>query len=125
VADLAAQLREAVAAGSKWVPDYKALMAETGFGRSWCEKVVRDARRAATFPDESQTRTDDDAQARTDGADEPRTEATEPAHAGGEPGRTDTPDEGDALPGQLTVMTAIDEAEHEATGERQDDAEAA
>lgn len=27
-----------------WVPDYPALMASTGYGRSWCEKVVRDAR---------------------------------------------------------------------------------
>jgi hypothetical protein len=110
VADLAAQLREAVTAGEKWVPDYRALMTGTGYGRSWCEKVVRDARRAATFPPEPQTRTDDDAAARTDGADEPRTEATEPAHTGDEPDRTDAPDEG-ALPGQLTVMTAIDDAE--------------
>lgn len=132
VAHLADELREAVAAGEKWAPDYKALMAETGYGRSWCEKVVRDARRMATFPEESQTRTDDDTatrtdartDARTEAADQSRTETAEPARTGDGPDRTDASDEG-ALPGQLTVMTALDEAEDESADERQDDDEAA
>jgi hypothetical protein len=75
VAALAADLRDAVEAGDKWVPDYKALMNQTGFGRSWCEKVVRDARRAVSFPGESRTRTD----TRTDPSADTRTDTTEAA----------------------------------------------
>jgi hypothetical protein len=44
VALLAADIREA---GDWWKPDYDALMSRTGFGRSWCEKAVRDARKEA------------------------------------------------------------------------------
>jgi hypothetical protein len=47
VADLAEQIRDAIEAGERWQPDYPALMARTGFRRSWCEKAVRDARAAA------------------------------------------------------------------------------
>lgn len=42
VARIAADMRH-----PGWAPDYPALMAETGFSRSWCEKVVRDARMQA------------------------------------------------------------------------------
>jgi transposase len=47
VAELADQIRDAIEAGERWRPDYDALMARTGFRRSWCEKAVRDARTAA------------------------------------------------------------------------------
>jgi hypothetical protein len=47
VAELADQIRDAIEAGDRWQPDYPALMARTGFRRSWCEKAVRDARTAA------------------------------------------------------------------------------
>ena len=47
VAELAEQIRDAIEAGDRWRPDYDALMARTGFRRSWCEKAVRDARTAA------------------------------------------------------------------------------
>jgi hypothetical protein len=47
VAELADQIRDAIEAADRWQPDYPALIARTGFRRSWCEKVVRDARTAA------------------------------------------------------------------------------
>jgi hypothetical protein len=47
VAELADQIRDAIASGERWAPDYDALMARTGFRRSWCEKAVRDARTQA------------------------------------------------------------------------------
>jgi hypothetical protein len=50
VAELAEEMRAAVDAGERWRPDYEALMARTGFRRSWCEKAVRDARMAALDP---------------------------------------------------------------------------
>ena len=46
VAELAGQIRAAMDAGDRWAPDYDALMARSGFGRSWCGKAVRDARTA-------------------------------------------------------------------------------
>jgi hypothetical protein len=46
IAELADQIRDAVRAGEVWRPNYSALMAATGFKRSWCEKVVHDARSA-------------------------------------------------------------------------------
>jgi hypothetical protein len=60
VAELAADIRDAIDAGDRWHPDYQALMERTGFRRSWCEKAVRDARTAAAFPvrtDETRTET--------------------------------------------------------------------
>ncbi len=57
VAELAAEILAAAAAGEKWRPDYGALMARTGFKRSWCEKAVRDARKAV-FRTERTARTD-------------------------------------------------------------------
>lgn len=39
---------EIVLQGDDWKPNYPALMERTGFKRSWCERVVRDARKAAT-----------------------------------------------------------------------------
>ena len=57
VAVLAEEIRDAIEAGDRWQPDYPALMARTGFRRSWCEKAVRDARTAATFP-AAEVRTD-------------------------------------------------------------------
>jgi hypothetical protein len=47
VAGLADQIRDAISSGERWAPDYDALMARTGFRRSWCEKAVRDARTQA------------------------------------------------------------------------------
>jgi hypothetical protein len=44
VAELADQIRDAVRAGEIWRPNYSALMEATGRKRSWCEKVVHDAR---------------------------------------------------------------------------------
>jgi len=57
VAELADQIRDAVHAGEVWRPDYSALMAATGRKRSWCEKVVHDARVAVL---EVPARTDDE-----------------------------------------------------------------
>jgi Protein of unknown function (DUF2637) len=55
VARLADEIRDAIAAGERWQPDYPALMQATGRRRSWCEKAVRDARTAVfdTPDDES------------------------------------------------------------------------
>ncbi len=64
VAELAEQIRDAIDAGDRWAPDYDALMERSGFGRSWCEKAVRDARTAAF-------RTAVRAPARTASPDEP------------------------------------------------------
>jgi hypothetical protein len=47
VAELADQIRDAISSGERWAPDYDALMARTGYRRSWCEKAVRDARTQA------------------------------------------------------------------------------
>jgi hypothetical protein len=47
VAELADQIRDAIAGGERWAPDYDALMERTGYRRSWCEKAVRDARTQA------------------------------------------------------------------------------
>jgi hypothetical protein len=44
VAELAAQIRDAISSGERWTPDYGELMTRTRYGRSWCEKAVRDAR---------------------------------------------------------------------------------
>ena len=46
IARLADEIRDAIAAGERWQPDYPALMQATGRRRSWCEKAVRDARTA-------------------------------------------------------------------------------
>ena len=60
VAGLADQIRDAISSGERWAPDYDALMARTGFRRSWCEKAVRDARTAAfSAPHEDRSHTDD------------------------------------------------------------------
>jgi hypothetical protein len=65
VAGLADQIRDAISSGEQWAPDYDALMDQTGFRRSWCEKAVRDARNQAfSAPHEDHARTDADA--RTD-----------------------------------------------------------
>ena len=63
VAELADQIRDAIEAGERWQPDYPALIGRTGFRRSWCEKVVRDARTAAfrtAVPPPARTGTDQD-----------------------------------------------------------------
>jgi hypothetical protein len=70
VAELADQIRDAIEAGDRWQPDYPALIQRTGFRRSWCEKVVRDARTAAfrtavTPPARTGTGPDPDGPART------------------------------------------------------------
>ena len=46
VAELADQIWDAVCVGDIWRPNYTELMAATGRKRSWCEKVVHDARNA-------------------------------------------------------------------------------
>ncbi|MFI6793704.1 DUF2637 domain-containing protein [Nonomuraea sp. NPDC050383] len=96
VAELASDI---ATTGDDWKPDYEALMARTGYGRSWCEKVVKDAREDARGAAEtprmqaaSETRTPartDAAQdvrtgSRTDVADEPRTEAPDATRTGAE-----------------------------------------
>ena len=68
VAELAEEIRDAIEAGERWQPDYPALMARTGFRRSWCEKAVRDARTTAAFPAAPDTRTDEPGEARTGAA---------------------------------------------------------
>jgi hypothetical protein len=51
VAELAADIVATTSAGERWRPDYRDLMTRTGFRRSWCEKAVRDARKAAARTD--------------------------------------------------------------------------
>ena len=45
--EMVAWLVDALRADPTWTPDYPELMARTGYGRSWCEKCVADARHAA------------------------------------------------------------------------------
>lgn len=47
---LAGQIRDAIEAGEVWRPDYEELMKLTDRRRSWCEKVVRDARNLVLTP---------------------------------------------------------------------------
>jgi hypothetical protein len=74
VAELASEVLTAAAAGENWRPDYPALMTRTGRRRSWCEKAVRDARRAALGADAG-----------------PRTEPLRAGEPGSDPARTATP----------------------------------
>jgi hypothetical protein len=76
---IAGQIRDAVEAGEVWRPDYEELMQLTDRRRSWCEKVVRDARNLVLTPPGSDH--DDAASARgearqdtesADGADDGR-----------------------------------------------------
>jgi hypothetical protein len=76
VAELAAEILAAAAAGETWRPDYPALMHATGYRRSWCEKAVRDARRAALGED-TETHTGN-----------PRTDDPRTQDAGAGPART-------------------------------------
>lgn len=62
---LAAQIRDAVDGGTVWKPDYEELMQRTDRGRSWCEKVVRDARNHVLTPPPG-TGDDDGSEPRTD-----------------------------------------------------------
>jgi hypothetical protein len=51
-----AQLAAEIAADPAWRPDYEALQLQTGCKRSYCEKLVRDARRqAARTPADART----------------------------------------------------------------------
>lgn len=59
VAELAAEISRKDRTGGHWFPDYEALMIRTGYRRSWCEKAVRDARRAANPPPMREVRADD------------------------------------------------------------------
>ena len=59
VAGLTSQIRDAVASGERWAPDYDALMDLTGYSRSWCEKAVRDARAAVLDPPSQDSAADD------------------------------------------------------------------
>jgi len=94
VAELAREIRTV---GDDWRPDYDALMARTGYSRSWCEKVVKDSRATARSSASTEppadprtdsaygTRTDREkarTSARTDGAEEARTDDEETAHTG-------------------------------------------
>ena len=56
VASLTADILAAAAAGERWRPDYADLETRTGFKRSWAEKAVRDARRAAARTDRTAVR---------------------------------------------------------------------
>ena len=51
VAELAADIVATTSAGETWRPDYRDLEARTGFRRSWAEKCVREARKAAARTD--------------------------------------------------------------------------
>lgn len=55
IQELTADIRLFVDADEKWSPDYADLQARTGRGRSWCEKVVADAKRGL-FPTEDPER---------------------------------------------------------------------
>ena len=69
---VADQIRDAARARDRWQPDYAALMAATGRKRSWCEKVVHDARTAVL---EVLAPTDDaEVRAEVVHTDEPRTD---------------------------------------------------
>jgi hypothetical protein len=78
---IAGQIRDAVEAGEVWRPDYEELMQLTDRRRSWCEKVVRDARNLVLTP-----------------PGEPGP-APEEATPGGDPGAR-TGDEGEPGPGE-------------------------
>jgi hypothetical protein len=54
VAELAADIVATTSAGEAWRPDYRDLETRTGFRRSWCEKAVRDARKAAARTDRAE-----------------------------------------------------------------------
>ena len=47
---LAEEIRTATEQGRTWEPDYPALMARTRYGKSWCEKRVREAKALAAQP---------------------------------------------------------------------------
>lgn len=64
---LAAQIRDAVDSGTVWKPDYQELMTTTDRGRSWCEKVVRDARNRVLTPTPDSDGGEADSEPRTDG----------------------------------------------------------
>jgi hypothetical protein len=73
VLELADEIRDAISGGERWIPNYVELKKRTGFGRSWCEKAVRDARALAfSVPRaDGDARTDEgttDGDARTDGS---------------------------------------------------------
>jgi hypothetical protein len=78
VGRLAEEIRDAIDAGTVWKPDYDTLMTSTERRRSWCEKVVRDARNLVLDPggqadggDGGEPRTDEDGRRlRSVGADE-------------------------------------------------------
>ncbi|WP_141576088.1 hypothetical protein [Actinomadura sp. WMMA1423] len=57
---LAEEIRTATEQSRTWEPDYPALMARTRYGKSWCEKRVREAKALAAQP-----RTAADPRART------------------------------------------------------------
>ena len=72
---LAEEIRDAIDAGTVWKPDYDTLMTSTERRRSWCEKVVRDARNLVLDPeghaDGGEPGTDEDGRRlRSVGADE-------------------------------------------------------
>jgi len=77
VAELAEEIRAGQATGTQWRPDYAALMARTGYRRSWCEKAVRAARRAAGEPAGAA-----DGPVPAPAAGQAGTDAAEPAAAG-------------------------------------------
>lgn len=83
---LADEIRDAIAAGSRWKPDYDALMTSTGRRRSWCEKVVRDARSAVLDPG-GQDGGNEDSEPTTEDADR----RLRPVNAGGDDGTPGDP----------------------------------
>lgn len=53
LSELVRQIRHTESDGGTWTPDYPALEARTGYRRSWCQKVVREARTLAAGDDRS------------------------------------------------------------------------
>lgn len=68
VAELADEMRDAIAAGERWQTDYDALMKRTGYRRRWCESVVADARTLAFSALRTDDAHSDDYPARADAA---------------------------------------------------------
>ncbi|WP_219471272.1 DUF2637 domain-containing protein [Nonomuraea rhizosphaerae] len=92
VAELAWTIRSS---GDDWKPDYDDLMARSGYGRSWCEKVVADARKAARASEPPAPRTDEP-EPRTDTGTEARTD--DPYAGRTEHGEQTRTDENEAAP---------------------------
>jgi hypothetical protein len=90
---VAGQIRDAIDAGESWRPDYRELMRLTGRRRSWCEKVVRDARNLLLTPPGTGPDGDlaPDGEARTESQPGDRTDSTTGEARTGEQDRAQAP----------------------------------